>query len=103
MTLAGPCSVAVECGVYLNPWGRSGGGVGVGVGVRTKCIDDKRVMGVSTLGHMALPPFIRSSFYPIIAYHYTQFKYSNILHKPWASMFLLQIQNKGITFNFRDK
>lgn len=94
------------CGMWCVPQPR-GGGAGVGVGVvavLTKCIKDKRVVGGKhSVIHMALPPFIRSSFYPIIAYHYTQFKYSNILHKPWASMFLLQIQNKGITFNFRDK
>lgn len=78
--------------------------MGAGVVMLTKCIKDKGVVGGKhSVIHMAFPPFIRSSFYPIIAYHYTQFKYSNILHKPWASMFLLQIQNKGITFNFRDK
>lgn len=99
-SLAGPCLVAVECSVYLIPWGSGEMGLW--------CLQNALKIKESSGGehsviHLVLPPFIRSSFYPIIAYHYTQFKYSNSLDKPWASMFLLQIQNKGITFNFRDK
>lgn len=83
--------------------GETGGGGRGRVGSAYALNINESLVG-ETLGDPdSAAPFIRSSFYPIIAHHYTQFKYSNILHKPWASVFLLQIQNKGITFNFRDK
>lgn len=53
-SLAGPCSVAVECGVYLGPWG------GEGVAVLTKCIKDKKeswrgFVGEHSVIHTVLP------------------------------------------------
>lgn len=51
---------------------------------------------VETLGDPdSAAPFIRSSFYPIIAHHYTQFKYSNILHKPWAKRVFITDSEQG--------
>lgn len=39
-SLAGPCLVAVECSVYLIPWGSGGNGAVV----LAKCVKDKRVV-----------------------------------------------------------